>query len=166
MKYLITVLIVVLVEGTTGCTTPQALPRQPLNDEECHLFVRYQGGSIYGDLAPAVRPPDSDLRAWFPGLAQADIINIRSGPPPPVSIGRVEDCDPSFGFSGSEGPPDDLPGGAGYSRPIFGRDGRVALIESWVSGGLLAGSGSICLLRRRDRQDPWQVERCAETWIS
>jgi len=150
----------------SGCTTvsaPGALPRQKLNAEECRLFTLYKGGSIYGDLGPDGRPKSSDLKAWLPAISDEEIQDLVSGPEPAIGIGRVHDCERSFSFAGTEGRPDRAPGGAGYSRPVFGRSGRVAVIQSWMSFGLLAGSGSICLLRRQEAGD-WKVVECGTTW--
>lgn len=161
-------LVMLAASALSGCTTasaPGSLPRQKLNAEECRLFSIYKGGSIYGNLGPSGRTNVRDLKAWFPQLSNDEIEDLMTGPEPAVGIGRVSDCDRSFAFAGSEGPPDYAPGGAGYSRPVFGRSGRLAVIQSWMSFGPLEGSGTLCLLRRFDH-GAWRVERCAETWIS
>jgi hypothetical protein len=149
--------------STTGA--PSTLPRERLSTEECRLFVAFKGAGIYGDLQPAGPPQVDDLKARLPSLTPDEIQDLVSGPPPAVGVGRVRDCDASFGFAGSEGRPSHSPGGSGSSRPVFSRSGRLALIDNWLSFGLLAGEGSVCFMRR-GADGTWRVETCGQTWVS
>jgi hypothetical protein len=152
----------------SACSTvgaPTALPRERLTTEECHLFVAFKGAGIYGDLQPAAPLQVDDLKARLPSLTPDEIQDLLSGPRPAVGVGRVRDCDASFGFAGSQGKPGHSAGGSGSSRPVFSRSGRLALIENWLSFGLLAGEGSVCLMRR-DVDGTWRVETCGQTWVS